>query len=158
MSGAGVVTRERARECDQIRASVIVWAGGRQGIRGVAVVGSWARDTARMSSDIDLVVLTLDQDRYLTEENWVEESLGKPGELVRTQEWGPLTERRVRLPSGLEVEFGFVGPEWAAVDPVDPGTAGVVRDECIPLVDPRALFEHVMQAVRTTDGSSSLSP
>ena len=101
-----------------------------------------------MDSDIDVVVLTVDEDRYLTGDDWVEKSVGQSAEIVRTQEWGPLTERRVRLASGLEVEFGFTGPEWAATDPVDPGTAGVVLDGCVPLLDPRGLFWGLIGAVR----------
>jgi uncharacterized protein len=95
-----------------------------------------------------MVILTVDEDRYLTRDDWVEESVAQPAEVVRTQEWGPLTERRVLLPSGLEVEFGFVAPDWAATDPVDPGTAGVVLDGCVPLLDPRGLLRGLIGAVR----------
>jgi hypothetical protein len=50
---------------------------------------------------------------------------------------GALTERRLRLPSGLEIEFGFVEPSWANVDPVDPGTAAVVlHGGLLPVYDP----------------------
>ena len=56
---------------------------------------------------------------------------------MRTKEWGRLTERRVRLSSGLEVDFGFVDPSWTATDPVDPGTASVVLDGCQPMLDRR---------------------
>ena len=142
-----VVTGERAVEYEQIRESLIAWAGHQEDIRGVAVVGSWARAAAGMDSDIDVVVLTSDKDRYVTGDDWVEESLAKPAGVVRTREWGPLTERRVRLASGLEVEFGFTEPEWAATNPVDPVTAGVVLDGCIPLVDPGDLFMRLIQAV-----------
>jgi len=41
-----------------------------------------------------------------------------------------LTERRVRLESGFEVELGLVPPTWAEADPVDPGTSTVVRGGC----------------------------
>ena len=145
-----MVSDERAAEYERIRETLIAWARDQEDIQGVAVVGSWARSAARMDSDIDVVVLTGAKDRYLTGADWVEGSLAQPAEVVRTQKWGPLTEHRALLPSGLEVEFGFAGPEWAATDPVDPGTAGVVLDGCIPLVDPGDLFMRPIQAVRMT--------
>ena len=42
---------------------------GRPGpdICGLALVGSWARGTARADSDVDLVVLTSHPDRYLAD-------------------------------------------------------------------------------------------
>jgi uncharacterized protein len=141
------VTGQRKAEYDQICGAVIAWATSRPSIRGVAVVGSWARFEARMDSDIDLVVLTVDGNRYLTQDEWVAEAVGQPGEIVRTRAWGPLTERRVRLSTGLDVEFGFAEPEWAAVGPVDSGTAAVVREGCLILVDPHHLFKNLTEAV-----------
>lgn len=73
--------------------------------------------------------------------------LGEPAELIRTRRWGPLAERRVALPSGLEIEFGFVPPGWASVDPVDPGTARVVADGCSPVHDPLGAFTRLIAAV-----------
>ncbi len=58
-----------------------------------------------------------------------------------------MTERRVQLPSGFEVEFGFAAPSWAATDPVDAGTARVVRDGCRPLLDAHALFDNLIAAI-----------
>ncbi len=69
------------------------------------------------------------------------------GELVHAGEQGVLSERRVRLPSGLEVDFGFVAPSWASTDPVDAGTAQVVRDGCRPLLDDSGLLERLVAAV-----------
>jgi hypothetical protein len=49
---------------------------------------------------------------------------------------GPLTERRLQLEGGLEVEVGLTEPAWAATDPVDPGTRRVVTDGMRILHDP----------------------
>ena len=49
---------------------------------------------------------------------------------------GPLTERRLLLKGGLEVEVGIAEPSWAATDPVDPGTRRVVTDGLRILHDP----------------------
>jgi hypothetical protein len=100
-----------------------------------------------MSSDVDLVILTEDKRRYLDDESWIHVALGQAAQLVRTQEWGPLTERRVRLSSGLEVEFGFVEPSWAETHPLNPGTADVIRDGCEPLKDSSRVLECLIAAV-----------
>ena len=142
-----MVTPDRASECVRIVRSVAEWATEQSDIVGVAIVGSWARDQARMESDLDLVILTDDRERYLSDGAWVRAALGEPAELIRTQRWGPLTERRVALPSGLEIEFGFVPPGWASVDPVDPGTARVVADGCSPVHDPLGAFTRLIAAV-----------
>jgi predicted nucleotidyltransferase len=142
-----VVTDERRREYTEVCNSVEVWASGRPDITGVAVVGSWARSEPRMDSDIDLVILTTEKTAYTLNEDWVSVAVSQPAELIRTQEWGPLTERRIRVASGLEIEFGFAPPSWAEIDPVDPGTAGVVSDGCVPILDRGELLLGLIQAL-----------
>jgi hypothetical protein len=142
-----VVTDERATEYLEVKRSVERWARRQADIVGMALVGSWAQLQAGMDSDIDFVLLTPSKHRYVVEEEWIAESVSLPADIIRTEEWGPLAERRVRLPSGLDVEFGFAPPSWASTDPVDPGTAQVVRDGCIPLVDPEGLFARLIEAV-----------
>lgn len=115
-----MVTAERLDEYAGVTAVIARWARAQDDVVGAAVVGSWARDMARMDSDIDLVILTNQKARYVDDDHWVALALAEPARIVRTQDWGPVTERRVRLSSGLEVEFGFVSPSWAATDPVDP--------------------------------------
>ena len=143
-----MATEGRLTEYVEVKRSVGDWARQQADIVGVAIVGSWARSQARTDSDIDVVVLTLGKDRFVTGEDWVVKAVSQEAKIVRTQEWGPITERRVRLPSGLDVEFGFAGPSWASTDPLDPGTAQVVLDGCIPLVDPADLFARLIETVR----------
>jgi len=142
-----MVSDARVAEIRQVQRAVVAWAEQRSDIEGVAIVGSWARSTARNDSDIDLVVLTQRKDEYIVDDAWVHDAVGQTVSIVRTQVWGPLTERRVRLASGLEVEFGFATPEWAAIDPLDDGTARVIRDGCIPLIDRRRYFAQLIAAV-----------
>jgi predicted nucleotidyltransferase len=146
----GVITAGRRDEYEHVVAATSHWARRQTDIKGVAVVGSWARDEARMDSDIDLVILTDRKARYAQDADWIASAVGQDAVLIRSQEWGVLTERRVRLPSGLEVEFGFVFPSWAATDPVDPGTARVVRDGCRPILDPEALFSDLIAVASST--------
>lgn len=142
-----VITADRVAEYDDVVRSVVAWASGQRDIVAVAVVGSWARGEAHMGSDIDLVVVTDDKERYLSDDSWVPLALDEPGKLIRTRDWGPLTERRVSLRSGLDVEFGFVPPSWASTTPVDPGTARVIGDGCAPLVDREGTLARLVRAV-----------
>jgi predicted nucleotidyltransferase len=135
-------------EVDDVLAAVGAWGPRRDDIRAVALVGSWARGTATTTSDVDVVVLTDRVIGYVASADWVADAVGERAAMVRTADWGVLTERRVRLSSGLEVEFGFAPCSWAAVDPVDPGTAAVVRDGCVPLFDPDGLLDRLAAAVR----------
>lgn len=98
-----------------------------------------------MESDLDVVVLTDEKSNYVDSAGWVEVAVTEAAPVVRRMEWGPLlTERRIRLDSGLEVEFGFAPLSWASTDPVDPGTADVVRDGCTALHDPDGIVAKLL--------------
>lgn len=140
-----VVTAQRKRDVGVLRDRLVVWAERAPTVRGVAMVGSWARGEPRMDSDVDLIVVTVDPSPFLGDARWVEAATGQPAPIVRTMAWGPLlTERRVRLRSGLEVEFGFTTPRWTDTNPLDPGTKRVVSDGCVVLFDPEGLFHVVL--------------
>lgn len=108
------------------------------------VVGSWARGTARMDSDVDIVVLT-DQVHYVRAETWTA-LLG--GEVVRTADWGPLREIRVRRQSGLVVEIDVAPVSWADTDPVDAGTRRIVGDGHRIVHDPAGVLARLSVASR----------
>ena len=142
----GVVTAERAEEFDSVRAAVLDWASGEDAIVAVALVGSWARGAARMDSDADVVVLTA-SDRCVNEDDWVVPLCGHDAVLVRTVDWGALTERRVRLGSGFEIEFGFAKPSWAGNAPVDQGTRQVVSNGCEVWYDPTDVLGRLLRSL-----------
>ena len=118
------------------------WARERDDVRAVALVGSWARGTAQVGSDVDLVLLTAAPDAVA--DGWLAGLAG--AETVRTGDWGAIAERRARLPSGLEVEVGIGDPSWAATDPVDPGTRRVVTDGLRIVHDPDGLLARLVEA------------
>ena len=109
------------------------WAEGQDDVRSCVVVVSYAYDAPRMGSDVDIVVVTTTPSAYLTGLDFTA-TIAPRARAVRTQTWGALTERRIRLPGGLLVEFGFVDPDWCAL-PLDPGTAHVLAHGCWVLVD-----------------------
>ena len=143
-----MVTEERRIEVRELLARVDAWAARRPDVVAVALVGSWARGSPRMGSDVDLVALTTDKPTYVGEESWVGELGGT--RIIRTRDWGPLyTERRFVLPSGLEVEFGVAPPAWAAIDPPDPSVSDDVRDGGLRAIyDPDGILARFLQARR----------
>jgi uncharacterized protein len=136
-------TAERQRDVTDLLCSVPGWAHGRGDLAAVGLAGSWARDRARMASDVDLVLLTTAPDRYTGSADWLA-FFG--GELIRAREWGAITERRLRRRSGLVIELGVGSPGWASTDPVDDGTRRVVTDGFRPLYDPTGLLRNLQSA------------
>ncbi|MGO4300679.1 nucleotidyltransferase domain-containing protein [Leifsonia sp. RAF41] len=115
----------RRREAARVMDAVARWAESSPDVRAVALVGSYARSAERMASDVDLVVLAGDPDT-LADSDWF--TVLEPGaRLLRSMRWGPVRERRYRLPSGLIVELGVAPLSWAAV-PLDRGTRRVLVD------------------------------
>lgn len=124
----------RAAEVERVVQQASHWAATRPDIRALLLVGSWARRAARSDSDVDLVVLTTTPDFYTPDGAWTREL--DAVEISRVQQWGSIAERRLVLPSGLEVEIDIGPLSWAQADPVDTGTRRVVTDGCRILYDP----------------------
>ena len=139
-----MVTQQRTGEAASVVAAVRAWADRHGDVQGVVVVGSWARDAARMDSDIDIVVLT-DSPAHADPGVWLG-LLG--GAVVRLQQWGPLREVRIRRPSGFDVEMGIAPADWAATDPVDPGTYRVMHDGHRIVHDPHGVVAALSRACR----------
>lgn len=143
-----MVSASRTAECQDILSSAKKWAESESSIVALGLIGSWARGNQNIESDVDLLVLTPRELTFTDTDAWVEAAVGQSIPVVRRAEWGALTERRLRLPSGLEVEFGFVEPSWASVEPIDPGTAQVARDGGLsPLYDPEGLLAALVEAM-----------
>src|SRR5688572_8123937 len=109
------------------------WAQQRPGITAVALVGSFARGTARPDSDVDLVVIADDPTSYLADTEWAR-AFGSV-ERMKREDWGAVQSLRVFYASGLEVEFGLASLQWASTRPVDEESARVMRDGAVILVD-----------------------
>jgi uncharacterized protein len=126
------------------------WAKSQGDIRGIALIGSHARDSARPDSDIDLVFLSKDPNRFrdaawLSNVEWSRAGVN----LTKwaDEEYGAVWSRRAWFGPECEVEFAFASLHWAAVSPLDPGTAQVVSDGCHIRYDPDGLWKRLMLAV-----------
>jgi predicted nucleotidyltransferase len=123
---------------------VTEWAAHQPAIAGVALVGSHARGEARPDSDIDLVLLCMEPDAFLTETSWINH-FGAV-ETCQTEHWGRVTSLRVYYKACIEVEFGLTSLGWAAL-PVDPGTKHVVAQGMRILWDQAGLLGRLRDAV-----------
>ena len=54
------------------------------------------------------------------------------------------------MQSGLEIEFGFVAPEWASTDPLDEGTARRRAHGWLTLHDPTGVLASLIAVARAT--------
>src|SRR5690349_18134018 len=114
--------------------TLVAWARGRADIEGIALVGSYARNTASITSDVDLIFLTGERSHYLQDHEWVSE-FGNV-KRIQAETWGNVETLRATYTEGLEVEYNFAEPSWADV-PVEPGTLRVVKEGFRILLDPR---------------------
>ncbi|MEX2161582.1 MAG: nucleotidyltransferase domain-containing protein [Anaerolineales bacterium] len=104
-------------------ARVVDWAALQPDIRTALLVGSRARGSSGLNSDIDLVILCDQRQDFLDDTHWASEF----GDITKraTEHWGRLTALRVWYESGLEVEFGFAAQSWIS-QPLDQGTQEVL--------------------------------
>jgi predicted nucleotidyltransferase len=121
------------------------WAETNPDIIGVALVGSYARNEARVDSDLDLVLLTSQPQNFINEPEWI-----KIFGLVKSYEvedWGLVTSLRVYYEAGLEIEFGLTSSEWVNL-PIDEGTGKVISDGMQILLDKEGLLGRASKEVQ----------
>jgi uncharacterized protein len=144
---------DHAETAERIVQIILTWAMREETVRAAALVGSYARGTAKRGSDIDLVILATDPDRFRVDRTWqsaidwnaVSARLAK----WRDEDYGPLWSRRLWLEDDRgEIEVGFARPAWASVNPLDPGTRRVIADGCVILYDPEGLLARACAASR----------
>lgn len=122
---------------ESVAARVAAWAPDRREILGAGLADSGSR----------LILLVEDATAYTQRADWIH-ALGAT-RIVRTERWGPLTQRRLALPSGDEIAVGIVEPSWASVVPLDPRTRQVVEGGFRILHDPHGLLRSLVAAVGT---------
>ena len=108
---------------DQFIAKFIDWVTTQSHIEAVALVGSYANGTANEESDIDLILLVPDPDKYIDDIKWVYQfGVVSDNQIER---YGKVTSIRVWYSNGPEVEFGITFPTWAS-SPLDKGIQKVI--------------------------------
>ncbi len=120
--------------------NVADWAKSHSDILGVALVGSHARDEARVDSDIDLVILCEKPSEYIKDTSW-SKFFGKVTS-SKIKDWGNVTSLNVWYEDGQEVEFGFTDASWASF-PLDAGTEKVVLNGFKTVWDRKGCFKEL---------------
>lgn len=112
--------------------AVVDWAIGRDDVRAMALVGSWARGNPSHVSDFDLLVLTDRTEEYRRHGKWLSEiDFGNAGFRIQSSEsavYGVVCSHHIHLLPTAEVEMTFANCSWARTDPIDGGTRRVVKD------------------------------
>lgn len=130
---------------DELLSRVVDWATKFDSVLGISLVGSYARNTARPDSDIDLVILSSEATNLLADTGWVT----KFGKLInlRHGDYGLVQSVHVLYENNLEVEYGITTLEWMSIQPVDAETREVVADGMQILYDPQNAFRDLQAAV-----------
>ena len=123
------------------------WAAKRPDILGVALVGSFARNEATETSDVDLVIIVGDPQTYLHNAGWAQNF----GIIIRQQIeiYGKVASLRVWYSDGPEVEYGLTDETWCAL-PLDEGTKRVISDGIQILTERGAILS---RAYRSDSGT-----
>jgi predicted nucleotidyltransferase len=113
------------RDVSVFLADFCAWASTQADVLAAALVGSHARGEATPDSDVDLVLLVEDPERYSGHPGWVE----RFGRVANRQieDYGLVTSLRVWYEDGLEVEYGLTSAQWTA-PPIDAGTLRTIRE------------------------------
>ncbi len=117
------------------------WAKKEELIESIIVVGSYARGTYKVTSDIDLIIITSDKEKMLKNQTFVDLF----GEIKKSQieYYGACTSIRVWYKDGKEVEFGIVSTSWIE-KPLDKGTIKVLRDGFKVVIDKKGYFKNII--------------
>ena len=136
---------------EQLLAALKAWSGKTGGVDAVALVGSWAAGREHAESDIDIVCIVDNPDRFRADSGWMAEidwpSAGLDVGRWTDVDYGQARSRHLSFGGGEEVEMSFVNSGWAAVDPVDPGTRRVASDGMRVLHDPKGLLGRLLVAL-----------
>jgi uncharacterized protein len=119
---------------DEILHAALALARTEPSVHAIALVGSCARGTPGPDSDVDLVILSAEPDDLCRRGDWFTHfgSVTSVGQ----RQFGDVTERRLRRGDGVDIEIGLAPLSWAETDPLDRGTARVVREGFAIVFDP----------------------
>ena len=106
-------------------------------IESVIIVGSYAKETNKKDSDLDLVIITSNKSEMVLNQDFTQEF----GEIDKqqTEYYGACTSIRVWYKNGKEIEFGIVEPSWIST-PLDAGTYQVLSDGYKIIIDKKRYF------------------
>ena len=138
----------KAQQIEQLVSALRSWSAADARIRGLALVGSWARGSAAPESDVDVVCLVAEPDRFRRDPSWMSAIEWSVAGLERGHwsdaDYGKACSRHLKFDGGAEVEMSFVPEIWASVEPIEPATRRVAGDGMRILHDPDGLLQRLV--------------
>lgn len=101
-----------------------VFAAQSEDIAAILLVGSYARNEQHDKSDIDIMIITGDEMKYITDCSWVNSIADISS--IEKENWGIVNTLRC-FSKQTEIEFNICTTEWITL-PLDPETEKVLRD------------------------------
>jgi hypothetical protein len=142
------------QQADLLVDAVRVWLEGRNDLRALAVAGSWARGNPKPSSDLDLIIVASDPEKYQFPDGWLCDVpfaiAGFKIDHYATCMYGIVWSCRVSLQPDAEVELTFAASAWANINPLDPGTKFVVADAFRIIVDKDGALQRLFTVVQAS--------
>jgi aminoglycoside 6-adenylyltransferase len=140
---------QTAAAYEQIIEKYVRWAKTDPGTRAAIVIGSRARTDhpADEWSDLDIIVITSDPQRYLATTDWLED-VGNPWLTFVEQTPGGGPERRVMFGGGLDVDFALIPAEQGqqiVSAGIPPDLADIIRRGVRVVVDKDGLAAQLLQ-------------
>lgn len=123
-----------------------LWSSQQPEIQAIAIVGSWARGTARADSDLDVIVVADTPAKLLDNNAWLKQ-FGQIKKLVR-EDWGLVQSLRVHYAGEREVEFGITSKEWLSPKEIDLASGQIMRDGMMIVYDPEQMLEQALLAAQ----------
>ncbi len=142
-----------ASDAEALAEVLVEWSGRQPSCRGLAVVGSWARGEGRYGSDLDVLCIVDDVEGWTRDPGWLRlllSSRGYDATPPEVERHGRATSLRTRPSYRSELELTFAPPGWAATDPCDPGTLGILRGGVRVLLDPDGLLARLIAVAGAT--------
>lgn len=130
-------------EADELIEEVSSWSNRDDRVIAAGLCGSHARGEARPESDIDFCLLTPDPGSLLIERSWIYDFGADAQVPGPTEDYNLVQSIRVFY-GATEAEFGITDQAWAHL-PIDPETAGVIRNGLRVLYDPEGRLEKAIR-------------
>ena len=123
---------------------------GRDDLLAAALCGLWATGNPRVDSDMDFLIIARDAAILRRNQNWIR-NLKFPGAGFRYNEhkaetYGLVWSAHIAPEPPAVIELTFANENWAAVDPIYPGTRQVATDAFKILVDKDGLLQRLCNA------------
>ena len=138
-------------QVERICRAIATQANRHHKIDAVALVGSWARNEAHADSDIDLMILTSNPERFFRNPIWFHNIPWHELDLQIVSYYdcvyGMVKSRHLCFRDGQRIEFSFGYPSWAKTNPIDSGTFAVVSSGLKIICDRRQLLETLVKEI-----------